>query len=96
MDLFEICDQKNETSYPPTKDIQFPNINTKWFPQFEDGINTKVGTSIEKVTDILKKTISFFWIGLGLLVLLFFLPALLRFLYEFSKYLFEKSGSIFP
>ncbi len=94
MDLFE--NQKQEIYQPPPVQNDFPDFNTKWLPQFEEGIKTKVGNNLEKGSDILKKATGLYWFGLGLTILLIFLPAILRFIYEFSRYLFEKAGNIFP
>jgi len=94
MDPFE--NQKHEIYQPPVQDAGFPDFNAKWLPQFEEGIKTKTGKTLEQGTDILKKTSNFYMYGLGLIALLIILPAILRFLYEFSRWAFENAGNIFP
>lgn len=94
MDPFE--NQKTEIYQPPAQDAGFPDFNTKWLPQFEEGIKTKIGKKLEQGTDILKKGSNFYIYGLGLIALLIILPAILRFLYEFSRWAFENAGNIFP
>jgi hypothetical protein len=93
VDPFE--NQKTEIYQPPAQDAGFPDFNTKWMPQFEEGIKTKVGTNLEKGSDILKKSSSLYVYALGLIALLIFFPAILRFLYEFSRWAFDISGNIF-
>ncbi|MCK4454605.1 hypothetical protein KAU51_04685 [Candidatus Parcubacteria bacterium] len=94
MNPFE--NQKHENYHPPTQDIGFPDFNTRWSPQFNEGIKTKTGKILEKGADILKKASNFYMYGLGLIALLIFLPAILRFLYEFSSWVFDAAGKIFP
>ncbi len=94
MDLFK--DQKQEIYKPPLVQDDFPTINTKWLPQFDDEIKTHVGSNLEKGSDILKKAMSLYWFGLGFTALIIILPAILRFLSEFSKWAYERSGNIFP
>lgn len=94
MDPFE--NQQQELWQPPTQNIQFPDINTKWLPQLDEGIKTKAGKNLEKGSDILKKASSFYVYTLGLIALIIFLPAIVRFLYEFSSWAYEMAGKIFP
>ena len=96
MDPFKFGNKMPEISQAPPPENQFPDFNTKWLPQFEEGLKTKVGNNIEKGSDILKKAAGLYWFGLGLTILIVFLPAILRFIYGLSKYLFEKAGNIFP
>ena len=94
MDPFE--NQKHEVYQPSTQDNQFPDFNTQWLPQFEEGIKTKTGKSLDQGSDILKKASGFYFFGLGLTALIIFLPAIVRFLYEFSSWAYEAAGNIFP
>ena len=94
MDPFE--NQNHEIYQPPAQDNQFPDFNTRWLPQFDEGVKTKTGKTIEQGTDILKKGSSFYMYGLGLIALIIILPAILRFLYEFSRWAFDAAGNIFP
>lgn len=94
MDPFE--NQKHEIYQPPVQDTGFPDFNTRWLPQFDEGIKTKTGKNLEKGADILKKTSNLYMYGLGLIALLIILPAILRFLYEFSRWAFDLAGNIFP
>ncbi|MFH2059393.1 MAG: hypothetical protein ABIJ59_10895 [Pseudomonadota bacterium] len=94
MDPFET--QKQTINYPPAQDSQFPDFNTRWLPQFEEGIETKTGKNLEKGSDILKKASSFYFFGIGLIALIIFLPAIVRFLYEFSRWAYDGAGNIFP
>lgn len=94
MDLFE--NQKQEIYNPAPIQDNFPDLNTKWFPQFDEEIKTKIGSDLDKGSDILKKAMSLYWFGLGLTTLLIILPAIIRFLYEFSNWAYDKSGNIFP
>ena len=94
MDPFE--NQQHEIYQPPVPDNQFPDFNTRWLPQFEDGIKTKTGKNLDKGSDILKKSCNFYMYGLGLAALIIILPAIARFLYEFSSWAFDAAGKIFP
>ncbi len=94
MDPFEI--PKTEVFQPPPPDTGFPDLNTQWLPPFEEGVKTKTGKNLEKGSDILKKAMSLYWFGLGLTALIIILPAMLRFLYEFSNWAYENAGTIFP
>jgi hypothetical protein len=94
MDLFE--SQQPEVYQPPEQEGQFPDFNTKWLPQFEEGIKTKTGKIIEQGTDILRKASNFYIFSLGLVALLIILPAIIRFLYEFSSWAYDAAGNIFP
>jgi len=94
MDPFE--NQKHEIYQPPVQDTGFPDFNTRWLPQFDEGIKTKTGKTLEQGTDILKKTSNLYMYGVGLIALLIILPAFLRFLYEFSRWAFDAAGNIFP
>ena len=93
-DPFE--NQKQEIYQPPAIDNQFPDFNTRWLPQFDEGIKTKTGKNLEKGSDILKKSASFYRYGIGLTALLIILPAIVRFLYEFSSWAYKAVGKIFP
>ena len=75
MDPFE--NPKQEIYKPPVPDNQFPDFNTRWLPQFEEDITTKTGKNLDKGSDILKKTCSFYMYGLSLAALLIILPAAL-------------------
>lgn len=88
--------QKTEIYQPPGPDTNFPDFNTRWLPSFDEGIKTKTGKSLEQGSDILKKASSFYVYSLGVITLLIFLPAIIRFLYECSSWLYDKSGNIFP
>ncbi len=94
MDPFE--HPKQEIYQPPIPDNQFPDFNTRWLPQFEEGIKTKTGKNLDKGSDIIKKSCNFYMYGLGLAALIIFLPAIVRFLYEFSSWAYEAAGNIFP
>ena len=94
MDPFE--NQKHEIYQPPAQDNQFPDFNTRWLPQFEEGIKSKTGKKLDQGSDILKKASNFYIYGLGLVALIIFLPAIVRFLYEFSSWAYEAAGNIFP
>ena len=94
MDIFE--NQKPEIHHPPAQDAGFPDFNTRWLPLFDEGIKTKTGKTLEQGTDILKKTSNLYMYGVGLIALLIILPAILRFLYEFSRWAFDAAGNIFP
>ena len=94
MDPFE--NQKYEIYQPPVQDAGFPDFSAKWIPQLDEGIKTKTGKILEEGTDIFKKSSNFYMYGLGLIALLIVLPAILRFLYEFSRWAFENAGNIFP
>jgi len=94
LDPFE--NQSQEIFQPPTQENQFPDFNTRWLPQINDGIKTKTGKNLEKGSDILKKASSFYIYGLGLSALVIILPAIIRFLYEFSSWAYDKAGNIFP
>ena len=94
MDPFE--NQKHEIYQPPAKDSQFPDFNTRWLPQVDEGIKTKTGKSLDQGSDILKKASNFYIYGLGLTALIIFLPAIVRFLYEFSSWAYEAAGNVFP
>ena len=94
MDPFE--NQEQEIYQPPAVQDDFPNFNTKWMPEFDEGIKTKIGSNLEKSSDILKKSTNLYWIGLGLTALIFILPAILRFIFEFSRWAYDGAGSIFP
>ena len=94
MDPFE--DLKQEIYQPPAVQDEFPNFNTRWMPQFDEGIKTKIGSNLEKGSEILKKSTTFYWIGLGLTALIIILPAILRFLFEFSRWAYDGAGAIFP
>ncbi len=88
--------QEAEIFHPEGHDSSFPDFNTRWLPTFDEDIKTKAGMNLEKGSDILKKASSFYMYGLGLIALLIILPAILRFLYELSSYLFDISGNLFP
>ena len=94
MDIFE--HPKQEIYQPPAQDNQFPDFNTRWLPQFDEGIKTKTGKSLDQGSDILKKSCSFYIYGLGLAALVIILPAIVRFLYEFSRWAYEAAGNVFP
>lgn len=94
MDLFEKKEQ--EIYHPPSVQDDFPNFNTKWMPQFDEEIKTKIGNNLEKGSDILKKGTNLYWFGLGLTALIIILPAILRFLFEFSRWAYDGAGAIFP
>lgn len=94
MDLFE--NQKHEVYQPPVQNNQFPDFNTRWLPQFDEGIKTKTGKSLDQGSDILKKASNFYVYGLGLTALIIIFPAIARFLYEFSRWAFDAAGKIFP
>lgn len=94
MDLFEI--PKQEVQHPPAQANEFSDFNIKWIPPFEEGIKTKTGKNIDKVVDITKKAAGFYMYGLGLVALLIILPAIVRFLYEFSRWAYEAAGNVFP
>ena len=97
-DPFENQNPKQEIYQPPTIQDDFPdfNFNTKWLPQFEEGIKTQTGKSLEKGSEILKKAANFYMYGLALAALIIFLPAIARFLYEFSRWAYDRAGNIFP
>ena len=94
MALFQ--DLKPEIYKPPAIQDEFPNLNTKWMPQFDEDIKTKIGSNLEKGSDILKKGTNLYWFGLGLTALIIILPAILRFLFEFSRWAYDRAGAIFP
>ena len=94
LDPFE--NQKNEIYQPPVQDTGFPDFNVRWLPQFDEEIKSKTGKNLEKGTDILKKTSNFYMYGLVLIALLIILPAILRLVYEFSRWAFDAAGNIFP
>lgn len=94
MDPFE--DLRQEVHHPPAAPDEFPSFNTQWLPQFDEGIETKAGKSLEKGSDILKKASSFYMFALALAVLIIFLPPIIRFLYGLSRFAYDKAGSIFP
>lgn len=94
MDLFE--NQKQEIYQPPLVKDDFPDLNARWLPQDEEGIKTKIGSNLEKGSDIFKKAMNFYWFGLGLTALIIILPALIRLLYEFSNWAYDNAGNIFP
>ena len=95
MDLFE--NQEQETFHPPSIQDDLPNINTRWLPEpADDDLKTKIGTSMERTSDTLKKSMNLYWIGLGLICLITILPAILRFIVEFSRWAYDKAGNIFP
>lgn len=95
MDPFE--KPKQEIYPPPPVPNEFPNFNTRWImPEFGEGIKTRVGESLEKGADILKKASNFYLYGIGLVALIIILPAIIRFLYEFSGWAYDWSGRIFP
>ena len=88
--------QKTEIYQPPSQEPNFSDFNIRWLPTFDEGIKTKIGTNLEKGSDILKKASSFYVYGLGLVTLLIILPPVIRFLYEFSSWLFDVAGNLFP
>lgn len=94
MDPFE--NQNQEIHQPQPLDNQFPDFNTRWLPPFEEGIKTKTGKNLEKGSDILKKASNFYFLGIGVVALIIFLPTIVRFLYEFSSWAYEAAGNIFP
>ena len=94
MDIFE--NQNQEIHQPPAVQDEFPNFNTRWMPDFDEGIKTKIGSNLEKGSDILKKSTNLYWISLGLTALVIILPAILRFIYELSRWAYNGAGSIFP
>ena len=94
-DPFEGSLEKNSPVSIETNS-SFPDFNTQWLPPFEEGPHTKLGSTIEKGTHIAKKTFGFYMCGLGLIALISILPVLLRFMYEFSSWAFDKVGNIFP
>jgi hypothetical protein len=93
MDPFE--NQKQEIYQPPAQDHQFPDFNTKWLPQFEEGIKTKTGKNLDKGSDILKKSCNFYMYCLGLIALIMFFPTIVRFLYELSSWAYEGTINLF-
>jgi hypothetical protein len=94
VDPFE--NPKQEIYQPPVQENQFPDFNARWIPQFNEGIKTKTGKNLEKGSDIFKKGSSFYIYGLGLTALIIILPAIIRFLYEFSRWAYDRAGNIFP
>ena len=94
MDIFE--NQKQEINHPPVQDAGFPDFNTTWIPQFDEGIKTKTGKNLDEGTDILKKAFSFVFVIVGLIILLIFLPSIFRLAYECASWAFDASGNIFP
>ena len=94
MDPFE--NQKTEIYQPAPVQDDFPDFNTRWLPQIDEGIKTKTGSSLEKWSDILRKAMNLYWFGLGLTALIIILPAIIRFLYEFSNWAYDSAGNIFP
>jgi len=95
MDPFET--KQSEIYQPPPVQDEFPDFNVqKLLPQLEDEVKTITGRNLEKGSDILKKSMSLYWVALGLTALLIILPALLRLLFEFSSWAYEWAGKIFP
>lgn len=94
MDPFE--NQEQEIYQPPQVQNDFPDFNTRWLPQFDEGIKTKIGSILEKGSDIFKKSMNLYWVVLGLTALIIILPAIIRFLYEFSNWAYDWAGNIFP
>lgn len=94
MDPFE--DHNQEIYQPQPLDNQFPDFNTRFLPQFDEGLKTKTGKNLDKGSDILKKACKFYFCGIALIALIIFMPVILKFLIEFSSWAFEKSGKIFP
>lgn len=94
MDPFE-RNQEQEIYHPASVPDDFPDFNTRWLPQFDEGIETETGKNLEKGSDILKKASSFYIFGLGLIALIITFPAILRFLYEFSRWAYNWAGDIF-
>lgn len=94
MDPFE--KPKQEIFQPPPTSNEFPNFNTRWIPEFDEGIKTKAGESLEKGADILKKASNLYLYGLGLTCLIIILPVIIRFIYEFSGWAYDWAGNIFP
>lgn len=94
LDPFE--KHKQEVYQPPPIQDEFPNFNSRWMPEFEEGIKTKIGKSLEKGADIFKKASNFYLYGLGLIALIIILPAIIKFLIEFSRWAYDWAGAIFP
>ncbi len=93
MDPFE--NQKQEIYQPPVPDNQFPDFNTRWLPQYEEGIETKTGKILDKGSDILKKSCNFYMYSLVLIALIIFFPTIVRFLYELSSWAYEGATNLF-
>ena len=74
----------------------FPDFNSQWMSQPEEGIKSKIGKDIEKGTDIAKKASNFYLYGIGLIALLILLPPFWRFVYELSSWAFDHVGNMFP
>ncbi len=96
MDPFKSDQQENYPISNLDNTPQFPDFNTQWMPQFEEGVKTKLGSNIEKGTDIIKKASNLYLFAIGLVALLMILPPLGRLMYEFSKWSFDFVGKIFP
>ncbi|HEC66930.1 MAG TPA: hypothetical protein ENI23_16770 [bacterium] len=93
LDPFE--DHKQDIYQPPPVQDGFPDFNTRWAPEIDEGIKTKTGEGLDKGTDVLKKASNFYIYGLGLIALIIILPAILRFLYELSRWAYNWAGNIF-
>ena len=94
MDPFE--NHKQEKYQAPSVHDEFLNFNTRWIPDFDEGIKTKIGKSLEKGADVFKKASNFYMYGLVLIALIIILPAIIKFLMEFSSWAFDAAGNIFP
>ncbi len=94
MDPFE--NHKQEIYQPPPVQDGFPDFNARWIPEFDEGIKTKIGENLEKGSDVTKKASKFYMYGLGLIALIIILPAIMKFLIEFSSWAFDAAGNIFP
>ena len=95
-DPFEESLKKNNSIKNMGTSSNFPDFNTRFFPDFEEGAKSKTGKNLDKGTEIIKSAMNVYLFGLGLASLLIILPVLLRFLYEFSSWAFDKVGNIFP
>lgn len=95
-DPFKQKASKNLPQETDENNFLFPDFNAQMLPRFDEENKTKASRNIDKGTDILKSTAGLYIYGLGIITLLIFLPAIIRFLYEFSSWAYDYAGTVFP
>jgi len=95
MDPFKNQKYEIYQSQDEIPDNGFPDFNSQWMPPIEEGIRSKIGKTIEKGTDVLKKASHFYFCGIALMALLILLPPIFRLVYELSSWAFDLVGNIF-